>query len=148
MIELRNLRIESVEREEVIKEKVENNYENGNLKLTIKDLEDEVLIKDHEISELNANLKKSKEMFENNLEQEINSVGKESKFLKSRVNILEAELLQTRESTLKRSLLFRHMDNLTDGRRTDIDNLKHKIQMLKERKFPACWRGTKCRRMF
>ena len=88
-------------------------------------------------------MKKFKEMFERNLEEEINLVDQESEFLKSRVQILEAELVQTRESILKRSLLFRHMNNLTDGRKTDIDNLKHKINMLKESKFPACWCGTK-----
>ena len=81
-IEVKNLRMKTIEQEETLREEIVQNEEFKVLKMKTKDLEDELFLKDHKIFELEAVVEKSKEMFDKEVDVQENSVKKENENLK------------------------------------------------------------------
>ena len=151
-IEVKNLRMKTIEQEETIKEENGENEEFKLLKVKTKDLEDELFLKDHKISELEAAVEKSKEMFEKRNDVEENYVKKENKSLKVQVELLEAKVKEIKDKELsdkeKRNLLLQRMDRNLEEKRKNFDNLKERMKILKQKSIPNCWFGIECIKRF
>ena len=151
-IEIRNIRMETIEKEEVIREKESNIEEIEFYKVKSKDLEDELFLKEHKIQELEEIVSKSKQTVGDTLENELNSIGEEKEHLKVKVDNLEDELrkMQSAEKSgkEKRNSLYQILDTLTEERKENLDKLREKIQKMKHRRLPKCWYGIKCKRLF
>ena len=102
-IELRDVRMVLIEQEELIREKTENQDTNEFLKIKMKDLEDELQLKDIKISNLEV-LVKEKTILEKTLESEINSAGKDEEDLEAKIKFLEADIMKKRR---KRKFLIK-----------------------------------------
>ena len=115
-IDVRNLRMENIEKEEVIKEKNCNVEEIELYKVKSKDFEDEIFLKEHKIQELEEIIEKSKQTVGNNLEMELKSGDEEKEHLKVKVNILEDDIRKNKEAEKadkeNRIQLFQVLDTL------------------------------------
>ena len=150
-IELRDVRMVLIEQEELIREKTENQDTNEFLKIKMKDLEDELQLKDIKISNLEV-LVKEKTILEKTLESEINSAGKDEEDLEAKIKFLEADIMKKKEKEISdknvRDVLFKRMDILSESRKCNLEKLKEKITNMKQKRFPKCWYGIQCQRRF
>ena len=119
--------MERVEMEEFIIKNDAHNEDLESLKVKVRDLEDEVFIKDKRISELEATAERSKQIHSNNLQQELQYVGKENEQLKVKIDALEEEIKKVKENEHKRTQLFKYMDTITEERKTSLKHLQEKI---------------------
>ena len=147
-IEIRNLHMERVEMEEFISKNDAHNEDLESLKVKVRDLEDEVFIKDKRISELEATAERSKQIHSNNLQQELQYVGKENEQLKVKIDALEEEIKKVKENEHKRTQLFKYMDTITEERKTSLKHLQEKIKNFKQKSVPKCRFGIECIRRF
>ena len=123
-IDVRNLRMENIEKEEVIKEKNCNVEEIELYKVKSKDFEDEIFLKEHKIQELEEIIEKSKQTVGNNLEMELKSGDEEKEHLKVKVNILEDDIRKNKEAEKadkeNRIQLFQVLDTLSEKKKRKL----------------------------
>ena len=163
-IQLRDLRKEVIERDEVINEERRKILEVTEYKTKSKDLEDEILIKDQEIAELKeiVDTHVVKELpLQTSLEEELNLSAENTRkpledqckeISKERIKYLERELKECKDKEasekINRNVFFQRMDSLSEDRKLQIEKLKEKVKKLENKPFPACWYGIECRRLF
>ena len=149
--ELRDMRMILIEKEEMLSEKTQQVDKNEHSETKVKDLEDELILKNIEISNL-ENLLNEKQSVEKHWQSELNTVMKGEEDLESKVKSLEGDLksMKEKESSdkTKREELYHEMDVLTEARQSEVEMLKGKIKSMKQQCLSQCWYGIKCKRLF
>ena len=158
-IKVRDLRMDAVEKEEVINEQSEHVMNVKVMETQVNDLKDEIVKKDEEIDYLKHVIDKEsnvKEVMSLSLEDELKiseeksddeKIKQENKALKTKTESLEAELKTVKERAAVRGDLFTKMNNLSESSGKNLEKLKQSIQSLRYDR-QKCWYGIKCRRMF
>jgi hypothetical protein len=145
-IELRDLRMILIEKDEVIFEKSEKSDNMDDLKTKLKDLEDELIQKDIEISKLELRVKETLNL--EHLESELNLAAKGEDDLKVKITSLEEALkLSNAKETadkVKRKDLFKKMDVITEARQSELKSLTEKLKNQTPNPFSKCWYGIFC----
>ena len=119
-----------------------------NLKTKLKDLEDELIQKDIDISKLEVRVKETLNL--EHLESDLNLAAKGEDELRAKISSLEEALkLSNAKETaakVKRKDLFRKMDAITEARQSEVKSMTEKIKNLTPNPFRKCWYGISCRR--
>jgi hypothetical protein len=125
--ELKVHRMKAIEQEELIREHKLESEVHHSFTVKLKDLEDEIFLKDHTISELETNIQKSKVTAHENIEFEMKSVERQNEQLKDEVITLEAEMKTIKEEELsdkiKRNNLLQAMDINIESRKFFLEKL-------------------------
>ena len=72
------------------------------MRIRVKDLEDEIAIKTQQIVRLESKVEKSQQIFEENLQHEINWVGQDEDNHKVKVDALEAEVKKMKTQNISK----------------------------------------------
>ena len=150
--ELIDYRRKAIEQDELLREHKYESEVNHSFAVKLKDLEDEIFMKDHKISKLETKVKKSEVIAHENIDFEMKSIETQNELLKDQVKTLEAEIMTIKKKEIsdkiKRDNLFQIMDANMKSRKINLANLKTKINKIKQKRTPYCWYGIECTRMF
>jgi hypothetical protein len=150
--ELKHLTMKSIGQEEVIREEMHDREAFKSLEVKIRDLQDELFLKDHKLSALEDKIENHEKIVIKSQESDRESLNNQNEDMKVKVETLESKIneMNAKEESdrKKRSLLFQRIDAEMEVKRIDLKNLNGKIKRLNQKNYPECWFGIKCRRLF